>query len=212
MSGLITTESKNDQLKRRYWIIMVDKQKDIMNVFAWRTGSQETERHWQKSASALHIYWSISSNPLCLSRSLCQQCTGSLHVSYYFLEKKTAVVISGVSSREKRAKNMNLYVKQICCRCRCNWLEGEASFPHTHTQQIVQIEEKEVCKCTKPPNKSNETFPYQIAVNIQCSLTFSCMCSLFLCVYFHWTAKFFVYLLFHAHSLSQPENMQKTAL
>lgn len=56
---------------------------------------------------------------------------------------------------------------------------------HTHTQQIVQIEEKEVCKCTKPPNKSNETFPYQIAVNIQCSLTFSCMCSLFLCVYFH---------------------------
>lgn len=112
-----------------------------------------------------------------------------------FPRKKTAVVISGVSSREKRAKNMNLYVKQICCRCRCNWLEGEASFPHTHTQQIVQIEEKEVCKCTKPPNKSNETFPYQIAVNIQCSLTFSCMCSLF-CVYISIEQRNFSYICF----------------
>lgn len=85
--------------------------------------------------------------------------------------------------------NMNLYAKT-----HCNWLRGEASL------KIVQIGKKQPHTAAKQRLISlQDCSEYSALINIQ----------LHVCC---WTTNFFAsFLYIHAHSLSQPENMQNAA-
>lgn len=103
---------------------------------------------------------------------------------------KYSAVIFAVS---KERKIWNLYANNnnICLRCFYSAHRRSVEF---HTNNLSNIGTKNKCNTTRI-EWNKDSFPYKIAVNIQCSLTFSCMC----CVV---EQQNLVYLLFHAHSLS----------
>lgn len=82
--------------------------------------------------------------------------------------------------------------------CEKNWFQFARRRIVIYTDTYTHSH-KTNCPNRKNTVQNNDLFPYKIAVNIQCSLTFSCMCVL----YGNNKIIIFLYIyFFHAYSLS----------